>query len=45
VHAPSALQLVCFLVEVIIPNDANVLAMPMEEVMLFVPCIFGIHNA
>jgi hypothetical protein len=28
-----------------IPNDANVLAMPMEEEMLFVPCIFGIHNA
>ncbi len=44
-HTPSALELICFLVEVMIPNDANVFAMPMEEVMLFAPCIFGIYNA
>jgi hypothetical protein len=31
--------------EVMIPNDVDVLAMVMEEVMLFIPCIFGIYNA
>jgi hypothetical protein len=30
--------------EVMIPNDVDVLAMVMEEVM-FIPCIFGIYNA
>jgi hypothetical protein len=30
--------------EVMIPNETNVLAMPMEEVMFFAPCIFGIYN-
>jgi hypothetical protein len=31
--------------EVMIPNDADVLAMPMEDLMLFAPCIFNIYNA
>jgi hypothetical protein len=31
--------------EVMIPNDVDVLAMVMEEVMLFIPYIFGIFNA